>query len=92
MLTALRRAASAALGLLAVVSSQARTQESKPTLVAIVRADGVVGIANRFFVAAEYWHYEGGSRQLFELTRTSLTPSYPASAVLKEDSDSPTGR
>jgi hypothetical protein len=38
---------------------------------------GVVRIADRFFVAAEYWHYEGGNRQLFELTRTSLTPSYP---------------
>jgi hypothetical protein len=38
---------------------------------------GVVRIANRFFVAVEQWHYEGGMQQLFELTRTSLTPSYP---------------
>jgi hypothetical protein len=37
---------------------------------------GVVRIANRFFVAVEHWDYEQGNRQLFELTRTSLTPSY----------------
>jgi hypothetical protein len=39
---------------------------------------GVVRIANRFFVAVELWGHEHAERQLFELTRTSLTPSYPA--------------
>jgi hypothetical protein len=38
---------------------------------------GVVRLANRFFIAVEFVGYEGGTRQLFELTRTSLTPSYP---------------
>jgi hypothetical protein len=41
MFTALTRAAVAALGLLTVVPSQARAQQSDSTLVAIVRADGV---------------------------------------------------
>jgi hypothetical protein len=39
---------------------------------------GVVRLAKRFFIAVELIEYEGGTRQLFELTRTSLTPSYPA--------------
>ena len=38
------------------------------------RPFGVIRLAGKFFVPIEHIYYEGGDRQLFELTRTSLTP------------------
>ena len=38
---------------------------------------GVIRMGSRRFVVVERTFYEGGNRQLFELTRTSLTPAHP---------------
>ena len=38
---------------------------------------GLLQLGSRRFVAVEHTFYEGGNRQLFELTRTSLTPAHP---------------
>ena len=38
---------------------------------------GVFALDGRWFIAIEYQYYEGGDRQLLELTRTSLTPAHP---------------
>jgi hypothetical protein len=37
---------------------------------------GVVSFAGRWFVVMDYIFYEGSSRQVLELTRTSLTPAH----------------
>lgn len=38
---------------------------------------GVIHLSGRLFIPVEYLYYEGGKRQLFELTPRGLTPAHP---------------